>query len=408
MSHKWLKKEAPVWVHKEIITQQQADKLLALYKGEKPAVGILPLLGSLLVGLGILSFVAANWQAIPHLARFAVIVLAMLGFYAAGEHFMRRGDDRLGLGLIAVGLISFGAGIFLIAQMFQMTASNAGSFVIWGSAGVLLTHIYRSRFLFLLSAAILNVGQFYSLSNFGTFSFVAFLVLMIGLGYYWWRNRSAWLAWLLGLSAMLQSAFLIAEFDLNGSLYMIPVMILYVLGDWIRTRDTAYPLQNSALTAAFVTCCVAVMVQDDGRLFGFTVLERTQSIVFVIVTAALLALSAIAKKQQGRLTSGFEWLLLLPYFYTAEAASFLYLLALCFFSLCVLWRGYAEETRFKVNLGTVLFLFSVLLAYVKLAWGFMDKSLFFLVGGILLLGLSWYLNRRRRRFLAEEGAERHD
>ncbi|WP_409342756.1 DUF2157 domain-containing protein [Paenibacillus sp. MBLB4367] len=408
MSRKWLKKEAPVWVQNELITQQQADRLLAFYKEEKPAVGILPLLGSLLVGLGILSFVAANWQDIPHLARFAVIVLAMLGFYAAGERFIRRGDDRLGLGLVAIGLISFGAGIFLLAQMFQMTAANAGSFIIWGSAGVMLTYLYRSRFLFLLSAVILNVGQFYSLNNFGTFSIVAFLVLMVGLGIYWWRNRSAWLAWLLGLSAMLQSAFLIGELELNGSLYMIPVMILYVLGDWIRTRNTASPLQNSALTAAFVTCCIAVMAQDNGHFFGFAAHERTPSLVFAIVVAALLALSAIAKKRQGRLTSGFEWLLLLPYFYAAEAASFLYLLALCFFSLCVLWRGYAEEERFKVNLGTMLFLFSVLLAYVKLAWGFMDKSVFFLVGGILLLGLSWYLNKRRRRFLAEEGEDRHD
>jgi uncharacterized membrane protein len=77
----------------------------------------------------------------------------------------------------------------------------------------------------------------------------------------------------------------------------------------------------------------------------------------------------------------------------------LYLLVTFFFSLFLLWRGYVEEWRFKINLGTVLFLISTMTAYSKLTWDFMDKSLFFIIGGVLLLLLSWVLNNRRRQFI---------
>jgi LPXTG-motif cell wall-anchored protein len=41
-----------------------------------------------------------------------------------------------------------------------------------------------------------------------------------------------------------------------------------------------------------------------------------------------------------------------------------------------------------------------MVAYFKLTWAFLDKSLFFLIGGVLLLSLSWYLRRRNAQRLA--------
>ena len=59
-----------------------------------------------------------------------------------------------------------------------------------------------------------------------------------------------------------------------------------------------------------------------------------------------------------------------------------------------------------MTLGIVLFILTMAVAYFKLTWGFMDKSLFFLLGGILLLGLSWYLQRRAAQTLASEPTEK--
>ena len=72
---------------------------------QKRAIGIIPILGSILVGLGILSFVAANWQDIAPLARLVMICVIMAGFYIAGERFLKKDHEKLGVALIGLGLL---------------------------------------------------------------------------------------------------------------------------------------------------------------------------------------------------------------------------------------------------------------------------------------------------------------
>ena len=67
----------------------------------------------------------------------------------------------------------------------------------------------------------------------------------------------------------------------------------------------------------------------------------------------------------------------------------------------VLWAGYREQWRIKVNAGTLLFILATTAAYFRLTWAFLDKSLFFLLGGALLLSLSWWLRRQGQRALGK-------
>jgi uncharacterized membrane protein len=102
---------------------------------------------------------------------------------------------------------------------------------------------------------------------------------------------------------------------------------------------------------------------------------------------------------------GYQLALFLPFVYLeawTDMSFLFYLIAVFGFSLLLLLRGYDVESRMRVNLGTFLFLLSCFFAYAKLTWGFLDRSLFFLVGGLLLFGLSWFLNQRRKRWLAQQ------
>ena len=89
MSRKLLETEGPDWVQRGIITEAQRTQLLDLYPVEAPAIGLLPLLGSLLVGLSALSVVAANWQGLSELVRLGLLLGALGGAYAGGEYFRR-------------------------------------------------------------------------------------------------------------------------------------------------------------------------------------------------------------------------------------------------------------------------------------------------------------------------------
>ena len=120
MSRKFLDTESPGWVTDGIISEAQRQQLLARYPPEAQALGLLPVLGSVLVGLSGLSVVAANWPALPAVLRVALLLGSLLGAYGAGAYFLRRGNPDLGHGLIGLGLILFGVSIILTSQLFQL------------------------------------------------------------------------------------------------------------------------------------------------------------------------------------------------------------------------------------------------------------------------------------------------
>ncbi|MFD0678716.1 MULTISPECIES: DUF2157 domain-containing protein [unclassified Paenibacillus] len=400
MSRKWVEKEGLRWVENDIVTREQYNQIVSLYDDKKHAVGVLPLLGSILVGLGILSFVAANWQDIPQLARLFMIAIFMIAFYAGGETFLKKGNEKLGIALIALGLITFGSGIILTGQMFHLMAYDSTSFIVWGIAGILLTYLYRSRFLYLISLLILTLTQWYSTVEMDHFSFIAFAIMVIGLGYYSWRKQNALLAWCFSLSYVVQSLMLVAVMDWKFFWFFVPIMALYAWGDYLKDRSSGYALQAVPLIAAFVFNVIVVLFYDHSRVSDLKEL-LPDNYYFIVSMLVLLAVSVLGKLKNKRFSSSFEWILVVPFAYLPSGAALLYLLALFFFSFYVLWRGYIEEWRFKINFGTVLFICTTMVAYGKLTWAFMDKSLFFIIGGLLLLVLSWFLNRRKKRFFEE-------
>ncbi|MEK8131444.1 DUF2157 domain-containing protein [Paenibacillus filicis] len=409
MNRKWVQREAPAWVEKGIVTWEQAERIVRLYEDRKQGVGILPLLGSMLLALGILSFVAANWQEIPQLARLILLIAVMCGFYAGGEFLIRRGDSRLGIGLISLGVISFGGGIILVGQMFHLVAYNAASFLLWASAGALAVYLYRSRYLYLIALILFNAVQIYSLSSFGTFSYTGFVMMVVLLGFYGWNSRSTLLIWCFSLSVTAQCLMWTLSEDLPFMWMFIPAMALYALGDWFKERQGSYAMQAAPLVVAFLFGIFAVFASGEWILRELHEEILPRASFYLGALALLFIISLLGKYRRGALSGALEWVLLLPFVYLNAGVAVLYLLALFLFSLFVLWRGYAEGWSFKINLGTVLFIISSLVAYVKLTWDFMDKSLFFIVGGVLLIGLSWFLNRRNKRILkAAEEATRHE
>ncbi|AFC32624.1 hypothetical protein PM3016_5967 [Paenibacillus mucilaginosus 3016] len=400
MSRKWLEKEAPQWVERGIVTQEQAGRILDLYKDRSQPSRLLPILGSILVGLGILSFIAANWQELPELLRLLMMMVFTGGFYAAAEVLQRRGQEKFATAFAGLGVMTFGAGIILIGQMFHLIAYSAGSFILWAAAGAAAAYLYRSRYLALLALLLFDIAQWYSVSEFNGFSYTAFLVMAAVMYVPVMRWKSALLTWCGALSWTVHSLMWAVSEDLSFLWMFVPAMALYAAGDWLREREGGYALQTAPLAAAYGFAVFMVLFPpewDSGMLSEL----RAEPLYYVPALLLVFAVSLAGKFRQGRASSAFEWILLAPYVYLPSGYEVLYLLALFFFSFYVLWRGYAEEFRFKINFGTVLFICSTLVAYGKLTWAFMDKSLFFILGGVLLLVLSWFLNRRKNRFLSE-------
>src|SRR5689334_2463567 len=116
-----LDRESEAWVAEGIVTAEQAAAIRGRYADARAerrgsATTALAVIGAVAVGLGVIGFVAANWDGMSHAVRLALLTLAVAGAYAGGYR-LRDGTGsrpRVGEALYLVGVLLFGASIFLV------------------------------------------------------------------------------------------------------------------------------------------------------------------------------------------------------------------------------------------------------------------------------------------------------
>ena len=399
MSRKFLETEGPAWVTDGLISEEQRQQLLARYPPEAQALGLLPVLGSILVGLSGLSLVAANWQALPEVLRLALLLGSLAGAYAAGAYFLRRGNPDLGHGLIGLGLILFGASIILTSQLYQLVGYDVSGLVAWVVAGVALSYVYGARLLVLLTILIGAAVQTYCVQALGSFSYATALLVAGGMGYYWWRRPDAVSSTVLAAGLLWQAGLLILVLHAKITWFFVPAMLIYTAGDWQSNRVWGRALQGPPLVAAYL---FMFGLATFGETDTYANVLRPPLLPYVAALGAVLALSVAGKRRRGRFDTLPDWLLLLPGFYLPGGLPLAVatLVVLYAHAGSVLVRAHRREDPEQLTIGAVLFVVATMVAYFKLTWAFLDKSLFFLLGGVLLLSLSWYLRRRNAQVLA--------
>jgi uncharacterized membrane protein len=397
MSRKFLETESPAWVAEGLITAEQQQRLLARYPTEAvQAVGLLPLLGSILLLLSALSIVAANWQNLPTQVRLGLLLSTLAAAYAGGEYFLRRGNRRVGHGLVGLGLVVFGVSIILTSQLYQLVGYDVSGLLAWVVVGVILSYLYESQSLILLPIIIGAAVQTYCTQALGTFSYATMGLVALGSGYRWWRRPDTSV---LATGLLWQAALWVALSHSKITWFFIPAMLVYAAGDWHPERPASRALQGPSLIAAYLFALGLALFGETDQYAG---LLRPPVLAYLGALAAVFALSVVGKRQRGRLASLPDWLLLLPGFYLPGGLplAIATLVVLYAHAGSVLARAHRSGEAEQLTLGTVLFVVATMVAYFKLTWAFLDKSLFFLIGGVLLLTLSWYLRRRNAQRLA--------
>ena len=137
---KRLAADLPKWLDAGWLSADGAAAILAsTNSGRRATFGlaaILGTLGALLLGLAVIAFVGSQWDAVPRIVRFGLIVAAMLIAYTAAFEFDRRGLRIFAeAGVLAAGII-FAAGIALVGQTYHLSGDFAGAVLLF-EAGVL-------------------------------------------------------------------------------------------------------------------------------------------------------------------------------------------------------------------------------------------------------------------------------
>lgn len=209
-----LRQEVEQWRTEELIDDFLYEQLSQRYlfsdieaSARNRFIIILLGLGSVLLGLAIITFVAANWQAWSRGLKVILLLSGFVGINTAGFYLWRRPTEgwqrRLGQGLLVLGALVLGANMALMSQMFHQSGLLYQLYLVWGLGVLAMAYCLRLTLLGMLSALLIGLGYLTSLwgsSEFGTLGEFSWLRLMVqympvlgGLMFiplaYWCRSR---------------------------------------------------------------------------------------------------------------------------------------------------------------------------------------------------------------------------
>jgi len=193
----WLGKESERWVRESIVTAEQAARIRALYPEAKAAApwGLIVFcgLGAAIVGLGLILLLAYNWDAIPKLIKLALILGGTAAAHGAGIWLRCRDGWRAGLSeaFFLLGTMLFGAGIWLVAQIYNIDEHYPNGFLFWGLGALALAWALESVPQGILATVALVVWGLSESIGFDRDLGWSVVLLAVGVGPLVWRKRSA-------------------------------------------------------------------------------------------------------------------------------------------------------------------------------------------------------------------------
>lgn len=122
---------------------------------QKRIIRIIVTIGAILVGVGIFSFIAANWQEMTKVVKFLIIIIAMIASYTSGWFIREKWHyEKTGEAMLLLGAIIYGAGIFLVAQMFHIRENWPDGFILWMIGTIIMAFAVESFPLFYLAIPV--------------------------------------------------------------------------------------------------------------------------------------------------------------------------------------------------------------------------------------------------------------
>lgn len=192
----WLHEQLKFWVVEGLLSPQQAEVLRQRYP--KPKVGapwgviIFSGLGAVVCGLGVILLLAYNWQDIPKAGKLALIFMSILASHATGLKLFTLEDWRkpLGEAMTLLGTMLYGAGIWLVAQIYHIDEHFPNGFLLWGLGALALAWAMPSVAQGILSVVLLAIWACSEAWGFDRAIHLAPFLILLAVGALSWRMKS--------------------------------------------------------------------------------------------------------------------------------------------------------------------------------------------------------------------------
>lgn len=458
-----LRQEAALWEAEGLIDASQYEQLSERYQfnrletvARNRFITILVGLGSVLIGLGIITFVAANWQALPRAGKVTLLLSLFIGVNVAGFYLWRRpheAQQRLGHALLLLGALILGANMGLMGQMFHITGAFYELCLAWGVGVLAMAYSLRLTSLGVLSILLIGLGYvigWWQVSE--QFSWVNLLIqhmpLVAGLVFvplaYWCRSRAIFVMAAIALIYALEFSLI----SLGGLFYGSPAMrlniaiafslppallwsyddALWVYGDFPQLSKRQNTPQASAPTSSFRPLARTLAVLFLGVLFytlsfyGFwtafdTSPERSELSfspllvdVLIFIGLAIFQWLRLAWQVSNRRTHRHEILTnfviaafiglaaLFPLWHLQinpipELATLTFNALLFLLAAGLMREGLAQGERRNFWFGMVLLTLRIMTWFLLSATGLIFKSLMFILCGVGVMAVGLWFER---------------
>jgi uncharacterized membrane protein len=333
-------------------------------------------MGGILLGAGVLLFVAANWDDVSPGWRLT-LVLAMLALFHGAGIVAKERFSGFAMTMHALGTVAAGAAIALVGQIFNMQEHWPAAVMLWALCAL-----------------------------------------------------AGW--WLLGdqfqqtLSLLLLPAWLISEWMYRASVYrgsevylerMIAVLAVVYLTGFLHSRKRVVFGILFGVSAIFLCICVRLLA-DGWQYYGYGhhdwgFLPLHLRLVAFVILIFTLGFGWYLGKQSG-VPAGVAAVMafVLPWAQTvvvaegwngqtwkhSEANLFAYALvsATAFF---LAWWGVREGSKALINYGIAAFALTVMWFYFSSLMDKLGRSLGLIMLGVLFLAGGWLLEKMRRKLV---------
>ena len=396
-----IRREIEVWRSEGIISSEVAVTLAGRY-GDSEEDGrpfalnrlsaAIVIFGAILVGLGIIAVLAANWDAISDTAKIGVMVLATTTAYVAGWLLAYRFESpRTGIAVILLGAIIYGASIHLIAQAFNVEVNHPLLMPAWFLGVVPIAYVTRSVAILVLSMILLLVSlgfrmQVWFVEEFANAddgavlmvvvaAYVMFGAVLFALG----RVHARW--------GYYQN--FTRYFDVFGiGTATVGTYALSFASAW-RTIDRVE--LRDFMPESWITFVVAVVVMALALAVAY---QRSgsganDSVRWIWIASGTLVMCGIAIATWIALLADASWFWI--------PINLIILISI----IAMLTAGFRFNRAYLVNTAFILFGVTVMTRYFEFGFGLFDQGLAFIVTGVLLLGIGFGLERLRRGMIRD-------
>ena len=412
-----LKRDIARWVEDGLIHPDEVDALLASARLDQKSgslQNILAILGSLFLGASAISYLAANYGSIPRLTLLVAGVTLMWMAYGIGAYLIQRSRNGMGQGLILLGALLFGANIMLIAQMYHISAHYPNGVLAWALGALAVAAFTPSRAALGLSFVLAAIWTTLESTAFEVAFHWPFLVFWFGASalshLFQWR-AGFHLSFLTFVYWLALNTFDLAErlgwqdVDILTA-YASLWLFVWVKGCLTSSLDYRYgqALARYGMFLFLLTFAVFQIIPENGEIQALQ--ASSQTIVFVLSALTLLIIFLNWRRDAFNLLDVAVQVVLvvsivaLPFFSEASPSivKWVYSALTIVAAIWFLSLGARYNERFVVNLALIAFGAETLYIYFReLVDTLLNQSIFFGIGGAILVALVFVLEFVRRR-----------